>query len=107
MQTSGSLRSPSPSRADRREACAQGGVMRVSVTGATRRSRALARIAARASLGALVATLALAAWLIPLSTARAASLDPSTVSIDIRNPQPTGGIAEGPVGANIVADGAV
>ncbi len=70
-------------------------------------SRALARPAAWASLGALIASLALMAWLIPLSTARAASLDASSpVTIDIQNPQASGGVVEGPVGANIFAQGA-
>ncbi len=79
--------------------------MRVSVTGVMRLGRTLARPAARASLGGLVVTLALAAWLIPLSTARADSLDPNTVSVDIQKPQPVGGVAEGPVGANIYVQG--
>jgi len=52
-------------------------------------------------------SLALAGWLIPQSTARAASLDAnSPVSIDIQNPQARGGVVEGPVGANIFAQGA-
>ena len=81
--------------------------MRVSVTGVMRWSRALARPAARASLGGLIASLALVAWLIPLSTAHAASLDANNpVTIDIQNPQASGGVAEGPVGANIFAQGA-
>ena len=81
--------------------------MRVSVTGVMRWSRALARPAARASLGGLIASLALMAWLIPLSTAHAASLDASSsVTIDIQNPQASGGVAEGPVGANVFAQGA-
>ncbi len=82
--------------------------MRVSVPGVLRWSRALARPAARASLAGMVATLALAAWIVPLSTARAASLDANNpVTVDIQKPQASGGVVEGPVGANIFAQGAV
>lgn len=80
--------------------------MRVSVTGFVKGIRTLARPAASASLGALVMALALAAWVIPTSTARAANLD-SPISIDFRNPQPSGGVAQGPTGANIFAQGSV
>jgi hypothetical protein len=55
-----------------------------------------------------LAALALAAWLLPLTSARAASADPNTVSIEIQNPQPNGaGVAQGPINANIYAQGQV
>lgn len=82
--------------------------MRVSVPGVLRWSRALARPAARASLAGVMVSLALAAWLVPLSAASAASQDANgPVTVDIQRPQASGGIAEGPVGANIFAQGAV
>ncbi len=80
--------------------------MRVSVTGVMRWRRTLARSAMRASLGGLIAALALAAWIAPLSTARAAGQDANgPVTIDIQHPQASGGVAQGPVGANIYAQG--
>ena len=85
--------------------------MRVSATGVMtgirRWSPALARPAARASLVGLLAMLALAAWLLPLSSARAASMAPGSVTVDIQKPQAHGGVAEGPVGANILVQGAI
>ncbi|HEX9038060.1 MAG TPA: hypothetical protein VF808_13835 [Ktedonobacterales bacterium] len=82
--------------------------MRVWATGVGRWSRARARLAAKTALAALIAALALAAWLLPLSSARAAARDASgVVTIDIQKPQASGGVAEGPVGANILAQGAV
>ncbi|HEU0026635.1 MAG TPA: hypothetical protein VFQ25_05920 [Ktedonobacterales bacterium] len=67
----------------------------------------MGRLAARVALGAMVMTLALAGWLIPPSAARAARLDSNpTVTIDIQNPQPRGNVAQGPVGANVYAQGA-
>jgi hypothetical protein len=67
----------------------------------------MVHLAARVALGALVLALALAGWLISPSGARAARLDSnSPVTIDIQNPQPRGSVAQGPVGANIYAQGA-
>jgi hypothetical protein len=81
--------------------------MRVSVTGVRKWSRALARPAAQASLGGLIASLALSAWLVPLSTVHAASLDANnSVTIDIQRPQAVGNVASGPVEANVFAQGA-
>jgi hypothetical protein len=61
----------------------------------------------RVSLSVALALLALLAWTLPLATARAASMDANSVTIEIRNPQPSGGVAEGPVGTNIYAQGQV
>jgi hypothetical protein len=88
--------------------------MRVSATrvmGVSRRSfssRALAAVVARVALAGLLAMLALAAWLAPLPSARAAALlDSGSVTVDIQQPQAHGGVAEGPVGANVLVQGAV
>jgi hypothetical protein len=101
-----------PARADNRAGERTGGVMRVSATGVMtgirRCGQALARPAARVSLIALLAVLALAAWLLPRSSARAASMDASgAVTVSLQRPQPNGGVAEGPVGANVFVNGSV